>query len=465
MKSSIKITLLSALLALGCQAANAQEKKEPAKGGSKPKTVKKKKADDGFTILPGGLEYKQIVHGTGTRKPLVSDHTELFIHVHVGDSVMFDSRKTFSATKPVPVTIIASKFRGDAMEGFMQMVAGDSAVMRISVDSMKKIGNQLMPWMKEGVGQKIEYDVQMVTVRSAEEDKKVNEENAAKQKGVDEIMLRDYFTKNNIKATRTESGLYYTISQDGTGPAGHIGQSYSVNYTGKLINGSKFDSNTDSSFHHVEPFTVACGKGNVIKGWDEGLLLLKKGAKGTLYIPSGLAYGPQDRGAQIPANSILIFDIEVVDIKDAPAPPKQTDPAEQAKIDDQLLQDYFAKNNIKATKTASGLYYTMNTKGLGPTAKPGKKVTMNYTGKLMDGKVFDSNTDPKFNHVAPFSFPLGQGQVIKGWDEGVQLLNLGARATLYIPSALAYGAGGAGGGAIPANAVLIFDVEVVSIDK
>ena len=468
MRTSIKTTLVSALLAVGFMPAMAQTKKAPVKKTVKTTTTtstttkkavtasgKEKMTADGFTVLASGLEYKLIKHGTGTRKPVISDHTELFIHVHVADSSIFDSRKMYSSTKPVPVPVSAPKFKGDPMEAFMKMVAGDSAVIRLSVDSMKKAGNQLMPWMKEGAGQKIEYDVQMVSVRSAEEEKKQNDESASKQKGIDEKILSDYFAKNNIKAMKTASGLYYTIATEGTGPNIKAGQMLSVNYTGKLMNGSKFDSNTDTAFHHPEPFSVQIGKGNVIKGWDEGMQLLKKGTKATLYIPSGLAYGPQDKGAQIPANSILVFDVEILDAEDAVSQPEK---------DDKLLQAYFAKNNIKATKTASGLYYTIAQKGIGENAKPGKKVTMNYTGKLMDGKAFDSNIDPKFNHVSPFTFTLGQGNVIKGWDEGVQLLNIGTKATFYIPSALAYGPNGMGG-AIPPNAVLLFDVELVAIDN
>jgi len=105
----------------------------------------------------------------------------------------------------------------------------------------------------------------------------------------------------------------------------------------------------------------------------------------------------------------------------------------------------------------------ITTKGLGPNAKPGKKVTMNYTGKLLNGKMFDSNTDPAKGHVQPFTFTLGVGQVIKGWDEGVQQLKLGSKGTLFIPSGLGYGEHGAGGD-IPPNAVLVFDVEVTGID-
>jgi FKBP-type peptidyl-prolyl cis-trans isomerase len=81
---------------------------------------------------------------------------------------------------------------------------------------------------------------------------------------------------------------------------------------------------------------------------------------------------------------------------------------------------------------------------------------------LLNGEKFDSNVDPKFNHVQPFEFTVGIGQVIKGWDEGLQLLNKGGKAKLIIPSSLAYGSRGAGA-AIPPNSPLVFDVEVTDI--
>src|SRR5690606_5379895 len=111
----------------------------------------------------------------------------------------------------------------------------------------------------------------------------------------------------------------------------------------------------------------------------------------------------------------------------------------QVGIDDKKLQEYFAQNNINAQKTESGLYYVIEKEGSGPTASAGQDVTVNYTGKTMDGKTFDSNVDPQFQHVEPFTFKLGQGQVIRGWDEGVALLKKGSKAKLYIPSPLAYG--------------------------
>ena len=115
---------------------------------------------------------------------------------------------------------------------------------------------------------------------------------------------------------------------------------------------------------------------------------------------------------------------------------------------------------------AGGVYLTNNKKinmeDSTNTAKAGDLVSMNYTGKLEDGTVFDSNIDPKFNHVEPFDFVLGAGQVIPGWDKGILGMKVGEKKTLVILPEDAYGANGVGG-VIPPNATLIFDVEVLAV--
>jgi peptidylprolyl isomerase len=97
-------------------------------------------------------------------------------------------------------------------------------------------------------------------------------------------------------------------------------------------------------------------------------------------------------------------------------------------------------------------------------AQTGDTVSMNYTGRLENGAVFDSNVDPKFKHVEPFVFTLGAGQVIAGWDKGIVGMKVGEKKTLTIPPADAYRADGVPG-VIPPNSTLIFDVELVSINK
>ena len=109
-------------------------------------------------------------------------------------------------------------------------------------------------------------------------------------------------------------------------------------------------------------------------------------------------------------------------------------------------------------KTESGLRYQIIQKGDGVKAEKGKTVSVHYKGQLPDGTVFDSS----YKRNQPIDFPLGRGQVIQGWDEGVQLLKVGDKARFVIPSDLGYGARGAGG-VIPPNATLIFDVELMDV--
>jgi FKBP-type peptidyl-prolyl cis-trans isomerase len=124
----------------------------------------------------------------------------------------------------------------------------------------------------------------------------------------------------------------------------------------------------------------------------------------------------------------------------------------------------FGGEKGKTVTTKSGLKYLDEKVGTGDVAKAGDKVQVHYTGRLKDGKKFDSSRD----RGTPFSFPLGAGRVIKGWDEGVQGMKVGGKRKLIIPPALAYGADGVkdrrtGKVIIPPNAELTFEVELLKV--
>jgi FKBP-type peptidyl-prolyl cis-trans isomerase len=114
--------------------------------------------------------------------------------------------------------------------------------------------------------------------------------------------------------------------------------------------------------------------------------------------------------------------------------------------------------NNQAITTASGLTYIITKRGDGEQIKAGDDVIVNYTGLLTNGLKFDSSLD----RGEPFSFPVGAGRVIKGWDEGLQKLRIGDHATLIIPASIGYGSRGAGG-LIPPDATLIFIIEVLGV--
>lgn len=115
-------------------------------------------------------------------------------------------------------------------------------------------------------------------------------------------------------------------------------------------------------------------------------------------------------------------------------------------------------SDAREVTTSSGLKYLDQVVGTGDVAVAGKTASVHYTGWLENGKKFDSSVD----RGQPFSFPLGAGRVIKGWDEGVQGMKVGGKRKLTIPSDLGYGSRGAGG-VIPPNATLIFDVELLGV--
>ena len=229
------------------------------------------------------------------------------------------------------------------------------------------------------------------------------------------------------------SGLQYIDVKVGEGIEAKAKQNITVNYTGYLSsNGKKFDSSIGK-----QPFSFVLGSGQVIKGWDEGVVGMKVGGKRRLIIPAELAYGSRGAGGgAIPPNAELTFDVDFLDAKDSGVPAVDGTPV----------------------KTASGLAYIDSKVGNGAEAKAGQTVDVHYTGYLTDGKKFDSSVD----RGSPFSFPLGAGNVIKGWDEGVAGMKVGGKRRLIIPANLGYGAAGSPP-AIPGGAELIFDVELLAI--
>tara|TARA_Y100001970_G_scaffold106980_1_gene133972 strand:+ start:244 stop:1026 length:783 start_codon:yes stop_codon:yes gene_type:complete len=253
------------------------------------------------------------------------------------------------------------------------------------------------------------------------------------------ILILNFLIGDNMKnnTTTTSSGLQYKDLIIGEGESPSTGDKVSVHYTGKLQNGSIFDSSLDRN----QPFEFSLGMGRVIKGWDEGLASMKVGGKRILTIPPHLGYGERGAGERIPPNSTLIFEVELLEIK-------------------KPFIDLDFKLPGEEVLTESGMIMIDHIIGDGGQPKTGDIVIVHYTGKLENGKKFDSSHD----RGSPFTFPLGTGRVIKGWDEGLASMKIGGKRTLIIPPYLAYGSKGAGG-VIPPNATLLFEVELLNIQK
>lgn len=232
----------------------------------------------------------------------------------------------------------------------------------------------------------------------------------------------------------TDSGLQYEILTEGEGPMPVEGDRVRVDYTGTLEDGTEFDSSRQPG---REPFEFVIGSGSVIAGWDEALRLLPEGSTAKLVIPPDLAYGAADRPG-IPGNSTLNFEVELLEIIVPPEP---------LAIDD---SDYQV--------TDSGLRYHHINQGSGDMPVEGEIAYIHYVGWIQDGIfLIDSHEGGQ-----PTPIVIGQNQVIAGWDEGVQLMRPGGVTQFVIPPEL--GLGEQGGGPIPPNSTLVFQLELVSVE-
>jgi peptidylprolyl isomerase len=212
------------------------------------------------------------------------------------------------------------------------------------------------------------------------------------------------------------SSLQITDTVVGNGKEITKGDIATLHYTGQFIDGKIFDSSVGG-----EPFTTAIGVGQLIAGWDEGLIGMKVGGKRSLVVPPELGYGDAEIPG-IPANSTLTFDVELVDVKE-------------------------------------GLKITDTVVGTGDEVKVGDRISIHYHGTLLDGTIFDSSVE----RGTPFQCRIGVGQLIQGWDIGIIGMKKGGKRTLVIPAELGYGDRGAGA-KIPGGATLKFEVELIEID-
>lgn len=172
--------------------------------------------------------------------------------------------------------------------------------------------------------------------------------------------------------------------------------------------------------------------------------------------------------------SMLYFDVKILEVisEAEMMQAEQAKSAAQSAAEMEQLQAYLEANNITAEPTETGLIFISKQKGNGKMAEAGKTVKVHYEGRLLDGTYFDTSVEEvakeqglynEAREYAPFEFVLGQGQVIRGWDEGIAMLSEGGKATLIIPSSIAYGANPRPGGVIKPFNTLIFEVELVEV--
>lgn len=278
------------------------------------------------------LEYKIISSGSGPKIQygnFMQLNFATYYNTGTKDSLLNDSR-----TQGAPIIEMLDSISTPPayFEILKQLRKGDSVAIRILVDSaFKKSPDQMPPFFKKG--HYVLTTLKIVNVfttkaaadsaRSASmvEMRKKDSIDAIAQVAKDEKIIAAYLAKNNVKATKAPLGTYVEVLQPGTGNNIDTSSIVKINYTGKTLDGKQFDSNTDPSKPSAGPLVVNFTNDpnpnlgtHVIQGWQDGMSMLNKGAKARLYIPSSLGYGKQGAGADIAPNTVLMFDVEILDI-------------------------------------------------------------------------------------------------------------------------------------------------------
>jgi len=256
-----------------------------------------------------------------------------------GDSVLMS---TYEQGRPILTLLQKPQTAGDIFAGVKLLGEGDSATVKTNIDSIMKKGMRRPPLK----GKYIVYEVKVdkVIPKGKMADTAFNSAITAYLKGQAEVLkkaepakIKKYIDDSKLTGATTASGLYYLITKPGTGDKPAVGDTVAVNYVGKFVNGKLFETNikevaqkekTFNPMMQYKPIHIPVGVKAVIPGWDEGLMLLNKGAKATFVIPSNLAYGEQGNQIIQPFTP-LVFDVELVDIihpdpnakKPAPAAP------------------------------------------------------------------------------------------------------------------------------------------------
>ncbi|MBW4891066.1 FKBP-type peptidyl-prolyl cis-trans isomerase [Mucilaginibacter sp. HMF5004] len=276
-----------------------------------------------FEHTPKGASYHIFTANPGDKIKLSNVITFNVIQKTEKDSVLYSS---YQSGRPVKLQVQASQNIADLMEIFPLLASKDSAIVKVPSDSVF-VGHeeQRPPFLPKGSS--IVFLLKVERVQTIDE--AIAERNTAMEamKSAEALALTKYVTESKQAYKTTTSGLKYFITKPSIKRKPLKGDTAYVNYVGHTLNGKVFDSSIEAVAKSAglqqpgrtyEPIKVAVGEGQVIKGWDEALLLLNEGSKASLVIPSALAYGERGAGEDIPAFTPLVFELELVKVKAVP---------------------------------------------------------------------------------------------------------------------------------------------------
>lgn len=286
----------------------------------------------GYDKAENGLYYKFYNHDENGVKPKQGDVvTVVMCYKNSKDSVLFESAKVSrNPDGTIDFPLGESTFKGSFEDGLAMMAVGDSASFIVSADSVY-LKTFMVPELPDYVEKNsvLTFEAKLVKLTSKEDAMKQQQKRMEEQQAVmkkymeaENEAIKKYVEENKIKTAPTESGLYVIEKTKGKGGKPVAGSKVKVKYTGRLMDGTVFDTSDEAiakkndiydQRRTYEPYEFPVGMGQVIPGWDEAILMLNAGTKAQLIIPSTLGYGPQQNGP-IPPFATLLFDVELVEV-------------------------------------------------------------------------------------------------------------------------------------------------------
>ena len=269
---------------------------------------------------PGGMPY-QVFKGKDGKPIAPGNYIKIHFTQEIADSVYFSTHGKL----PMYMRVNETPSPYDLSEVWTKVKTGDSIISTQFIDTfMARNPGNVPPHFKKG--DRIMTYIKILDVFTSDSLAQADNEKVKAAWLTTEVAeLEKHLAEQKINAVKTPSGAFVQLLKEGSGNSIDSGNYVSVNYNGKTLSGKMFDSNIDSSFNHVMPLSFVVGTGQMIKGFDEGVRLLKKGSEAVIYIPSVLGYGGNPPSPDIKPYENLVFDVKVLDVL-LSAPPRNSMP-------------------------------------------------------------------------------------------------------------------------------------------
>lgn len=395
------------------------------------------------------------------KKPTLSEFVTVEMVYRLPDTVLFNSKDV--GEEPLVFPMIEPTFEGDLYAGLRFLHIGDSVTFVFPADSFFMITAgypELPDFVKPGSD--MYFDVKLLNIQTSVEIAAEQRLLFSEMRAQEKREIAAYLDANNLSIEAKASGLYVVEEKRGTGRLPKIGDMLRLHFTIEKLDGTQLFTS-----YAMDPIDVEYGSEFETKGFSEGIGYLRKAGKTKLIVPSHLAYDSIGVPQVLPPFSTLVYQLELMDILSLEQVEKErlekvkseTDAAEQARLNEPMLIEYYINDQkIDTEPLASGLYYIEQEPGYGEAPSEGSTVEVHYTLYNIFGIPLQSSKEMG----QTFEFKVGVGQVIRGWEEGIMLMRTGGKSRLIIPSNLAYGASKRGNDITPYSP-LVFDIELVAV--